>query len=99
MALTESVHELLELGSALDLEEDLVVVVRDLDIEMLRCLLLFRLVAHGRAVVLVRHCGEGLESQSELRMRSEEGGWSCVEERVEEPNRRVVGLFIAVADD
>jgi hypothetical protein len=35
LALAEGQHQLLELGVALDLEEDLVVVVGDLDVEML----------------------------------------------------------------
>lgn len=35
LTLAEGGHELLKLGAALDLEEDLVVVVRDLDVEVL----------------------------------------------------------------
>jgi hypothetical protein len=37
LAFAEGQHELLELRVPLDLEEDLVVVVRDLDVEVLRC--------------------------------------------------------------
>ena len=49
-------HELLELGRPLDLEENLVVVVRDLDIQMLDWR---RGIATGRAstLVLLRHYG------------------------------------------
>jgi len=57
LALAPRVHKLLELGTALDLEEDLVVVVRHLDVEVLgagRRLLL--LVGRGNAVVFGRHC-------------------------------------------
>jgi len=35
LTLTESIHKLLQLRSTLDFEEDLVVVVRDLNIEVL----------------------------------------------------------------
>lgn len=35
MPLAEGIHQLLQLGSSLDLEEDLIVVVCDLDVEML----------------------------------------------------------------
>lgn len=42
MALAEGGHKLLELGRSLDLEEDLVVVVRHLDVEVL--------VAAGRGI-------------------------------------------------
>ena len=35
LALTEGIHQLLQLGGALDLEEDLVVVVRNFDVEVL----------------------------------------------------------------
>lgn len=58
LAVAEGVHELLELSSALDFEEDLVVVVGDLDVQVLRlrrCLFLVaggrgRLVGHGDLV-------------------------------------------------
>ena len=35
LSLAEGIHQLLECGGTLDLEEDLVVIVRDLDVEML----------------------------------------------------------------
>lgn len=53
LALAKSAHKLLKLCSALDLEEDLVVVVGDLDVEVLRvggCLL-----ARSSVFVLVGH--------------------------------------------
>lgn len=53
LTLTEGVHELLQLGRALDLEEDLVVVVRHLDVKVLRLRLVFGLVG-GRSSI--RHC-------------------------------------------
>lgn len=52
LSLAEGIHEFLELSGALDLEEDLVVVIRDLDVQMLRGLwLIFRLVAGWGAVI------------------------------------------------
>ena len=55
LALAEGSHELLELGVALDLEEDFVVIVRHLDIEMLDRGRL-RGIAWGAAVLsIVRH--------------------------------------------
>lgn len=42
LTLAEGVHELLQLGGALDLEVDFVVVVRDLDVEVLAALGLLR---------------------------------------------------------
>lgn len=62
LTLTEGVHELLELGGALNLEEDLVVVVGDLDVQVLG-LLLGRLVlvaSVGRGRRAGRHVGECL---------------------------------------
>lgn len=62
LALAEGEHELLELCVALDLEEDLVIIVRDLDVEVLRG---GGRVTTGAAGVLVRrlgcvgHCGCG----------------------------------------
>lgn len=53
LALAESVHELLQLRRTLDLEEDLVVVVRDFDVEMLTGRLLLGLVDRATAV---GHC-------------------------------------------
>lgn len=60
LAIAESVHELAELGCALDLEEDLVVVVRDLDVEMF-LLAIFGLLLHGRAVI--RHTGRASQGE------------------------------------
>lgn len=48
LTLAEGVHELLQLGGTLDLEEDLVVVVGDLDVEVLGLLGSVVLVAGGR---------------------------------------------------
>jgi hypothetical protein len=47
LTLAEGIHELLQLGCALDLEEDLIVVVGDLDVEVLRLLRSLVLVAGG----------------------------------------------------
>lgn len=56
LALAEGVHELLELGGALDLEEHLVVVVGDLDVQVLGLLLgRLVLVASGRWGRRLRH--------------------------------------------
>jgi len=56
LTLAEGVHELLQLGGALDLEEDLVVVVGHLDVEVLGRLRSVVLVAGlGRGRRLVRH--------------------------------------------
>ena len=59
LALAEGRHELLELGAALDLEEDLVVVVGHLDVEVLaRCRRHVAAGRHGAAVLgVVGHCG------------------------------------------
>ena len=55
LAVAEGVHELLELSRALDLEENLIVVVGDLDVQVLRlCRRLF-LVAAGRLGRVVGH--------------------------------------------
>jgi hypothetical protein len=54
LTLAEGGHELLELGAALDLEEDLVVVVGDLDVEVL-CVG-GRDVVLGGLVVVFGHC-------------------------------------------
>lgn len=56
LAVAERVHELAELGCALDLEEDLVVVVGNFDVQVL-LLAIFWLLLHRRAVV--RHFGCG----------------------------------------
>jgi len=57
LTLAEGVHELLQLGGALDLEEDLVVVVGHLDVQVLglrlRCVVLISVVGWGWG--LVRH--------------------------------------------
>jgi hypothetical protein len=57
LALAKGVHELLELSAALDLEEDLVVVVGDLDVEVLRRSLL---LPGASVLVLARHDGRRL---------------------------------------
>ena len=52
LAIAECVHELLELRRPLDLKEDLVVVVRDLDVQVLSSARILRLLhVVGRAVV------------------------------------------------
>lgn len=48
LTLTEGVHQLLQLGRALDLKEDLIIVVGDLNVEVLR---------GSRAFLLGRHSG------------------------------------------
>lgn len=55
LAVAEGVHELLELGGALDLEENLVVVVRDLDVQVLRLLRRLFLVTAGGLGTVVGH--------------------------------------------
>ena len=55
LALAEGVHELREGGGALDLEEDLVVVVRDLDIQVLALGLVVGSTAGTRRLITVRH--------------------------------------------
>ena len=61
LTLAEGVHELLQLGGALDLEEDLVVVVGHLDVQVLglrlRCVVLISVVGWGWG--LVRHVRVG----------------------------------------
>lgn len=65
-AIAESIHEFLESGGLLDLEEDLVVVICDLDVEVLRLLgLLLGLVVVGFAV---RHDGRGSQNDSNRKM-------------------------------
>ena len=44
LAITKGIHEFAELGCALDLKEDLVVVIGDLDVEMFRWASIFRLL-------------------------------------------------------
>lgn len=53
MPLAKSIHELLELGGPLDLEEDLVVIVSNLDVQVLRGTGVFRLAWATRAAVFV----------------------------------------------
>lgn len=53
LPLAEGIHQLLELRGALDLEEDLVVVVRHLDVEVLGLLRLFGLAWGAGGAVLV----------------------------------------------
>lgn len=67
LTLAEGVHELLQLGCALDLEEDLVVVVGHLDVEVLGLL---------GSLVLVGSGGRG------RRRRHGEGGTKVVSGRV-----------------
>lgn len=55
MTLAEGVHELREGGGALDLEEDLVVVVRDLDVQVLALGLIVGVAAGTRRLITVRH--------------------------------------------
>lgn len=56
LPLAEGAHELLQLGCALDLEEDLIVVVRDLDVEVLGVSgSLLALVGGAAVLVLARH--------------------------------------------
>ena len=61
LAFAEGVHELLELGGALNLEEDLVVVVGNFDVEVLGLLWALVLVgdwwAAAAVVLCARHCG------------------------------------------
>ena len=61
LAVAEGVHELLELSRALDLEENLVVVVGNLDVQVLRLRRRLFLVAAGRLGRVVGH-GEILGS-------------------------------------
>lgn len=59
LALAEGIHQLLELGGALDLEKDLVVVVGDFDIEVLGLRGLVLLWGWRSASILLGsgHCG------------------------------------------
>jgi len=51
LPLAKSIHELLQSGCALDLEEHLVVVVRDFDVQVLRWSVSFRLLLRAGAGV------------------------------------------------
>jgi len=57
LTLAEGIHELLQLGCALDLEEDFVVVVGDLDVQVLGLLRSLVLVAGGGRRRRRRHGG------------------------------------------
>lgn len=60
LALAEGIHQLLELRGALDLEEDLVVVVGNLDVEVLGLRWPFVLIWGWRSASVLlssRHCG------------------------------------------
>lgn len=58
LALAKGRHELLELGAALDLEEDLIVVVRDFDVEVLGVGGRVLAIGGGLVVVVFGHgCG------------------------------------------
>ena len=56
LSFTEGVHEFTELGRALDLEEDFVVVVGDLDVQVLGLGLLFWVASATWRLLAVRHC-------------------------------------------
>lgn len=62
LTVAKGVHELLQLSSSLDLEEDLIVVVRNLNIKVLRLSCVFRLLHIVRAAV-VGHGGGGGRSR------------------------------------
>ena len=55
MALAEGIHELRKGGGALDLEENFVVVVRNLDIQMLALGLFVGIATNTRGLITVRH--------------------------------------------
>ena len=55
MALAEGIHELRKGGGALDLEENLVVVVRNLDVQMLALGLFVGIATGTRGLITVRH--------------------------------------------
>lgn len=55
MTLAEGVHKLREGGGALDLKKDLVVVIRDLDIQVLALGLVVGIAAGTRRLITVRH--------------------------------------------
>ena len=61
LSLAEGVHQLLQGGCALDLEEDLIIVVGNFDVEMLSLSSAFRFLRRTRASVLIgsRHFVEG----------------------------------------
>lgn len=51
LPVAKRIHKLLQLGGSLDLEEDLIIVVRDLDVEVLRLTCVLWLLHVGRSVV------------------------------------------------
>ena len=55
MALAEGIHELRKGGGALDLEENLVVIVRNLDVQMLALGLFVGIATGTRGLITVRH--------------------------------------------
>ena len=55
MAFAEGIHELRKGGGALDLEENLVVVVRNLDVQMLALGLFVGIATGTRGLITVRH--------------------------------------------
>ena len=59
LTLAEGVHELLQLGGALDLEEDLVVVVGNLDIQVLALTTIFGLLLNIWGTVVGHFGGFG----------------------------------------
>ena len=58
LTVAERIHEFLELGSPLNLEEDLVVVIRHLDVEVFRLASVLRLLHIVGASVVGHGCGE-----------------------------------------
>lgn len=56
LSFTEGVHEFAELGCALDLEEDFVVVISDLDVQVFGLGLLFWVGGATWGLLAVRHC-------------------------------------------
>lgn len=65
LALAKGRHQLLQLRASLDLEEDLVVVVRDLDVEVLRGAACGALAGRvlGAVLAVVGHGGRGRDSR------------------------------------
>lgn len=79
LTLTEGVHELLQLGRTLDLEEHLVVVVGDLDVQMLRLLGSFVLVARRRGRGGLGHLG-GVARPFAIWWTAIKGQFSCAQD-------------------
>lgn len=59
LAVAEGVHELAEGRGALDLEKDLVVVVRDLDVQVFALAAVLGLLLHVVGGTVLRHVGSG----------------------------------------